>query len=66
MLLGHAQVHGPWDQGRPLHCFTEILGKPMEGLDALLSGIKRVLTPGSAEAPFAWLLAAALAAILVF
>ena len=27
----------------------------MEGLDALLNDIKRVLAPGSAEAPFAWI-----------
>jgi len=29
----------------------------MEGLEALLSGLKRALSPGSAEAPLAWLLA---------
>lgn len=28
----------------------------MQGLEALLSNLKRVLTPGSAEAPLAWLL----------
>jgi uncharacterized LabA/DUF88 family protein len=32
----------------------------MEGLDALVSEFKRVFTPGSAEAPFAWVLIALL------
>ena len=36
---------------------TGIWGKSaMEGLEALLSNLKRALTPGSAEAPLAWLL----------
>jgi uncharacterized LabA/DUF88 family protein len=37
----------------------------MEGLGALLSELKRVLTPGSAEAPLAWLLVAVLVAVVV-
>src|SRR5262245_37504253 len=36
----------------------------MEGLAALLSELKRALTPGSAEAPLAWLLAASLVLVL--
>ena len=32
----------------------------MQGLEALLSDLKRVLTPGAAEAPLAWLLVAIL------
>ena len=37
----------------------------MEGLDALLREMKRVFAPGSAEAPFAWLLAAALLPVVL-
>jgi uncharacterized LabA/DUF88 family protein len=36
----------------------------MDGLAALLSDLKRALTPGSAEAPLAWLLAATLLLLL--
>jgi uncharacterized LabA/DUF88 family protein len=37
----------------------------MNGLDALLGELRRVFTPGSVEAPFAWLLTAAFVALLV-
>ena len=36
----------------------------MQGFDALLGELKRVFTPGSVEAPFAWLLTAALLVLL--
>ena len=36
----------------------------MEGLEALLSSLKRALTPGSAEAPLAWLLVVVLVLLL--
>src|SRR5262245_37945211 len=39
--------------------------RKMNGLDALLAQLKRVFTPGSLEAPFAWLLTAALLLLLV-
>ena len=37
----------------------------MDGFDALLREMKRVFTPGSVEAPFAWLFTAALLVLLV-
>lgn len=37
----------------------------MNGFDALLAELRRVFTPGSVEAPFAWLLAAALLLLVV-
>ena len=37
----------------------------MQGLEALLSDLKRVLTPGAAEAPLAWLLVAILLTLVV-
>ena len=37
----------------------------MQGLEALLSDLKRVLTPGAAEAPLAWLLVAILLMLAV-
>jgi uncharacterized LabA/DUF88 family protein len=37
----------------------------MQGLEALLSDLKRVLTPGAAEAPLAWLLVAILLTLAV-
>jgi uncharacterized LabA/DUF88 family protein len=38
----------------------------MDGFDALLREMKRVFAPGSVEAPFVWLLAAALLALLAY
>jgi uncharacterized LabA/DUF88 family protein len=38
----------------------------MNGLDVFLRELKRVFSPGSVEAPFAWLLAAALLVLIVY
>ena len=37
----------------------------MNGFDAPLAELRRVFTPGSVEAPFAWLLTAALLLLVV-
>src|SRR6185295_18749131 len=42
-----------------------VLGGTMQGLETLLSDLKRVLTPGAAEAPLAWLLVAILLVLVL-